>query len=56
MITYKTKIQQEGYSKGWCFAHSMLSCLPSWDLCEMCGRPMQEFFPGPLYMHEFSFT
>ena len=44
MIIYKTKIQQEVYSKGWCFAHSMLSCLPSWDLCKMCGRPMQKFF------------
>ena len=44
MIIYKTKIQQEVYSKSWSFAHSMLSCLPSWDLCKMCGRPMQEFF------------
>ena len=44
MIIYKTKIQQEVYTKSWCFALSMLSCLPSWDLCKMCGRPMEEFF------------
>ena len=53
MIIYKTKIQQEVYSKSWCFAHSMLSCLPSLDLCKMCERPMQEFFPGLLCMDEF---
>ena len=39
----------------WCFAHSMLSCLPFWDLCKMCGRPMQQFFfPDVLCVHEFS--
>ena len=32
------------YSESWCFAHSMLSSMPSWDLCKMCGRPRQEFF------------
>ena len=52
MIIDKTKIQQEVYSKNWCFAHGMLSCLPSWNLCKMYG-PMQEFFPGLLYVHEF---
>ena len=44
MIMYKTKIQQEVYSKSWCFAQSMLSCLPSRDLCKLCERPVQEFF------------
>ena len=44
MIIDKTKIQQDVFSKNWCFAHSMLSCLPSWNLCEMYGRPMQEYF------------
>ena len=26
------------------FAHRMLSCMPSWDFCKMCGRPLQKFF------------
>ena len=44
MIIYKTKIQWDMYSESWCFAHNMLSSMPSWDLCKMCGRPRQEFF------------
>ena len=55
MIIDRTQIQQEVYSESWCFAHSMLSCLSSWNLCKMYGRPMQEFFSGLLYAHEFFF-
>ena len=44
MIIYKTKIQQEVYSKSWCFAHSMLSCLPSWDLCKCVEGQCRNFF------------
>ena len=44
MIIDKTKIQQEVYSKSWCFAHSMLSCLSSWNLCKCIEGQCRNFF------------
>ena len=49
MIIYKTKIQQEVYSNSWWFAHSMLSCLPSWDLWKAnAGIFFYQSTPSPL--------
>ena len=53
IILIQDQNSKKVYSKSWCFAHSMLSCIPSWDtLCKMCGRPFF-FFSGLLCMHEF---
>ena len=42
IILIQDQNSKKAYSKSWCFAHSMLSCIPSSDLCKMCRRP---FFP-----------
>ena len=34
IILIQEQNSKKVYSKSWCFAHSMLSCIPSWDLCK----------------------
>ena len=64
IILIQDQNSKKVYSKSWCLAHSMLSCIPSWDtLCKMCGRPFfflvysacMNFFHSNFLLHDIFF-